>query len=487
MDGGDVDESSAARRRQRIRHHLWRAQAALSRPRSARATSLSTSSSVASVSVDDGEMATGDAKHELVGHMTGQLVYVTASVVTITSKARMVDAFVPSIVTLLAVGRTIVSVSLAGSTEDVSVTVAELTAVHLAAGSEVLAVGNDMRLHARGRVGADLIPFAFTQFVDHRYRASWECSSPDVLRLEANGFGALVKAVTPGPVTLFDSDGKRFTDTFEVRVVSRFRIQGPRTILLPPGRPYEIRTTAAATFSAENATADGSLTVDPATGLITSTEDAIGHSMVVVAHEIGDHGSDAVLIRVRAVSHMVLRPRHQRAGCHRDCVRRRGGSTEFEVELRDASGDVLASIGEYDVETSQFGLDQRTKNRPRISIKGGAVGATQIVVVQRDRPTVADYATVRVVHLDCRQLGKRAMLWTTLDRDIVTVNATAGEPVGVAPGTASIMHVPSGVLAIVHVEGEAQMVDVDIVAPSGIVITSGYVRVTPGIHVHPTI
>ena len=209
--------------------------------------------------------------------------------------------------------------------------------------------------------------------------------------------------------------------------------------------------------------------------------------MVVVAHEIGDHGSDAVLVRVRAVSHMVLRPRHQRAGCHRDCARRRGGSTEFEVELRDASGDVLTSIGEYDVETSQFGLDQRTKNRPRISIKGGAVGATQIVVVQRDRPTVADYATVRVVHLDCRQLGKRAMLWTTLDTDIVTVNATAGEPVGVAPGTASIMHVPSGVLAIVHVEGEAQMVDVDIVAPSGIVITSGYVRVTPGIHVHPTI
>ena len=152
-------------------------------------------------------------------------------------------------------------------------------------------------------------------------------------------------------------------------------------------------------------------------------------------------------------------------------MRRRGGSTEFEVELRDASGDVLASIGEYDVETSHFGLDQRTKNGPRFSIKGGAVGATQIVVVLRDRPTVADYATVRVVHLvvepsldgHCRRLGKRAMLSTTLDTDIVTVNATTGETVGVAPGTASIMHVPSGVSAIVHAEGEAQLVDVDIV------------------------
>ena len=141
------------------------------------------------------------------------------------------------------------------------------------------------------------------------------------------------------------------------------------------------------------------------------------------------------------------------------------------------------------METSQFGLDQRTKNRPRFSIKGGAVGATQIVVVLRDQPTVADYATVRVVHLVEPSLstvtvggsvqfrltrvwatpaieaagGKRAMLWTTLDTDIVTVNATAGEPVGVAPGTVSIMHVPSGVSAIVHAEGEAQLVDVDIV------------------------
>ena len=46
------------------------------------------------------------------------------------------------------------------------------------------------------------------------------------------------------------------------------------------------------------------------------------------------------------------------------------------------------------------------------------------------------------------------------------------------------------VLTVAHnamAEGEAQMVDVDIVAPSGIVISSGYVRATPGIHVHPTI